>query len=79
MKPTIFLPCKHVIHYDYVKNLYKMCPTCPLFKIISEVSTLVKLDPNDIQKKCTRESSISTKKSFSKKVKKLVKKKYCLY
>src|SRR6266487_4434748 len=29
-KPTIFLPCKHVVHYDCIKDSRKMCPTCPL-------------------------------------------------
>ena len=47
-KPTIFLPCKHVVHYDCIKNSHKMCPTCPLSEMISEVSTLVELDLSDI-------------------------------
>src|SRR3954447_13517954 len=53
-KPTIFLPCKHVVHYDCIKNSHKMCPTCPSSVTMSEISTLVKSDLSDIQKKRTR-------------------------
>ena len=49
-QPTIFLPCKHVVHYDCIKDSHKMCPTCPLSEMMSEVSTLVELDPSDAQK-----------------------------
>jgi hypothetical protein len=69
-KPTIFLPCKHVVHYDCIKNSHKMCPTCPSSETMSEVSTLIEQDPSDVQKKRTRESSASTEKSSSKKAKK---------
>ena len=68
MKLTIFLPCKHVVHYDCIKDSLKICPTCPLSETISEISTLVELDLSDAQKKRIRNSS--TKKSSNKKVKK---------
>ena len=74
-KPTIFLPCKHVVHYDCIKNSHKMCPTCPSSETMSEVSTLIEQDPSDAQKKRTRESSASTEKSSSKKAKKTGRKK----
>jgi hypothetical protein len=63
-----FLPCKHVVHYDCIKDSHKMCPTCPSSETMSEVSTLVEPDPSDAQKKRTRESS--TEKSSNKKAKK---------
>ncbi|CAG8568992.1 7694_t:CDS:2, partial [Acaulospora morrowiae] len=69
-KPTIFLPCKHVVHYDCIKDSRKMCPTCPSSETMSEISTLVESDPSDAQKKRTRESSASTEKSSNKKAKK---------
>ncbi|CAG8846750.1 25632_t:CDS:1, partial [Gigaspora margarita] len=37
MKPTIFLPCKHVVHYDCIKDSHKMCPTCPSSETMSEI------------------------------------------
>ena len=49
-----------------------MCPTCPSSETMSEISTLVELDPSDAQKKRTRESS--TEKSSNKKAKKVGKK-----
>ncbi|CAG8526860.1 16450_t:CDS:10 [Gigaspora margarita] len=36
-KPTIFLSCKHVVHYDCIKDSHKMCPTCPLSETMSEI------------------------------------------
>src|SRR6266487_6079830 len=46
-KPTIFLPCKHVVHYDCIKNSHRMCPTCP------SSEGLETLDLSDAQKKRT--------------------------
>ncbi len=63
------------MHYDCIKNSHKMCPTCPLSEMMSEVSTLIEQDLSDVQKKRTRESSASTKKSSSKKAKKTDRKK----
>src|SRR4051794_33818374 len=64
-----FLPCKHVVHYDCIKDSHKMCPTCSSSETMSEVSTLIEQDPSDAQKKRTRESFASTEKSSSKKQK----------
>ncbi|RGB23710.1 hypothetical protein C1646_748092 [Rhizophagus diaphanus] len=69
-KPTIFLPCKHVVHYDCIKDSRKMCPTCPSSETMSEIVSFANNDPSDAQKKRTRESSASTEKSSSKKMKK---------
>ncbi|CAB4433240.1 unnamed protein product [Rhizophagus irregularis] len=70
MKDTVFLSCKHVMHYECIDNPHKKCPTCPLSETMSEISTLVEPDLSDGQKKRTRESSASTEKSSNKKVKK---------
>ncbi|CAG8825143.1 20910_t:CDS:2, partial [Gigaspora margarita] len=67
-KPTIFLLCKHVVHYDCIKDSHKMCPTCPSSETMSEVVSFANTDLNDVQKKHTRKLSIE--KSSSKKVKK---------
>ncbi|RIB21551.1 hypothetical protein C2G38_2176286 [Gigaspora rosea] len=67
-KPTIFLSCKHVVHYDCIKDSHKMCPTCPSSEMISEVVSFANTDLSDAQKKRTRK--LSTEKSSSKKVKK---------
>ncbi|PKK57709.1 hypothetical protein RhiirC2_721046, partial [Rhizophagus irregularis] len=67
-KPTLFLPCKHVVHYDCIKNSHKMCPTCPSSEAMPEVVSFANTDPSDAQKKRTRESS--TEKSSNKKAKK---------
>ncbi|GBB93403.1 hypothetical protein RclHR1_21620001 [Rhizophagus clarus] len=29
LKDTVFLSCKHVVHYDCIDNSRKKCPTCP--------------------------------------------------
>src|SRR5688572_12131928 len=47
-----------------------MCPTCLSSEMMSEVSTLIEQDLSDAQKKRTRESFASTKKSSNKKAKK---------
>ncbi|RIA80304.1 hypothetical protein C1645_867076, partial [Glomus cerebriforme] len=67
-KPTLFLPCKHVVHYDCIKNSHKMCPTCPSSEAMPEVVSFANTDLSDAQKKRTRESS--TEKSSNKKAKK---------
>ncbi|PKC17580.1 hypothetical protein RhiirA5_346050 [Rhizophagus irregularis] len=53
-----------------------MYPTCPSSETISELISFANIDSSDAQKKCTRESSASTEKSSSKKVKRLVERKY---
>ncbi|CAG8747829.1 27085_t:CDS:2, partial [Gigaspora margarita] len=70
-KPTIFLPCKHVVHYDCIKDSYKMYSTCSSSETISEIVSFANTDMSDIQKKRTRELSTSTEKSSSKKAKKV--------
>ncbi|GBB88924.1 hypothetical protein RclHR1_15540003 [Rhizophagus clarus] len=67
-KDTVFLSCKHAVHYDCIDNPRKKCPTCPLSETMSEIVSFANTDLSDAQKKCTRESS--TKKSSSKKTKK---------
>ncbi|PKY58601.1 hypothetical protein RhiirA4_480649 [Rhizophagus irregularis] len=51
MKDTVFLSCKHVMHYECIDNPHKKCPTCPLSETMSEISTLVEPDLSDGQKK----------------------------
>ncbi|CAG8482269.1 36681_t:CDS:10 [Gigaspora margarita] len=70
-KPTIFLLCKHVVHYDCIKDFHKMCPTCPSSETMSEIVSFANTNISDAQKKRIRESSTSTKKSSSKKAKKV--------
>src|SRR4051812_4751180 len=69
-KDTVFLSCSHAVHLDCINDLRKRCPTCSSSDTMSEISTLVELDPSDAQKKRTRESFASTEKSSSKKAKK---------
>jgi len=28
LKDTVFLSCKHAVHYDCIDNPHKKCPTC---------------------------------------------------
>jgi hypothetical protein len=50
-KPTIFLPCKHVVHYDCIKDSRNMCPTCPSSETMPEVVSFANTDLSDAQKK----------------------------
>ncbi|GBB95527.1 hypothetical protein RclHR1_25540004 [Rhizophagus clarus] len=64
LKDTVFLSCKHIVHYDCIANLHKRCPICSdedllMFSVEQSSSTA--------QKKC---SSDSAEKSSSKKAKK---------
>ena len=64
-KDTVFLSCKHAVHYDCIDNLHKKCPTCPgevLESILEEASSTT-------QRKRTSNLSESTRQSSSKKQK----------
>ncbi|PKB96903.1 hypothetical protein RhiirA5_434053 [Rhizophagus irregularis] len=63
-KDTVFLSCKHAVHYDYIDDLCKKCPTCPAEDL--ELFP-VKLTSSTVQKKCIQEST--AEKSSSKKKK----------
>jgi hypothetical protein len=44
-KDTVFLSCKHAVHYDCIDNLYKRCPSC------STTDDLESPGLSDVQKK----------------------------
>ncbi|CAB4396830.1 unnamed protein product [Rhizophagus irregularis] len=63
-KDTVFLSCKHAVHYDCIDDLRKKCPTCPAEDL--ELFP-VELTSSTVQKKRTWEST--AEKSSSKKKK----------
>ena len=69
-KDTVFLSCKHAVHYDCIVNPRKRCPTCPSSEPISEVVSFANTGSNDAQKNRSRESGASTETLSSKKAKK---------
>ena len=65
-KDTVFLSCKHAVHYDCIDNPHKKCPTCPgevLESIPEEEAS------STAQRKRTSDLSESTRQSSSKKQK----------
>ncbi|RIA86439.1 hypothetical protein C1645_740863 [Glomus cerebriforme] len=65
-KDTVFLSCKHIVHYDCIDNPRKKCPTCPgevLESIPEEEAS------STAQRKRTSDLSESTRQSSSKKQK----------
>jgi len=73
-KDTVFLSCKHAVHFDCIDDPRKKCPTCPS---ADDLETIPIRNPISVeqassttQKKRPNESGETTEKSSSKKKKK---------
>ena len=64
-KDTVFLSCKHAMHYDCINDPRKKCPTCPAEDL--ELFP-VELTSSTAQKKCTQESTAEKTSSKKKKI-----------
>ena len=73
-KDTVFLSCKHAVHFDCIDDPRKKCPTCPSADDLETIPIRnpisVEQTSSTTQKKRSRESGVSTENSSSKKAKK---------
>ncbi|CAG8540994.1 7295_t:CDS:2 [Cetraspora pellucida] len=76
LKPLIYLICKHIIYYNYIDNLQKLCPICLSTnmepKEEDKISVDVEEQPNTSSKKCSNEDMNVNSSTPKKKVKKAV-------
>lgn len=67
-KDTVFLSCKHVVHYDCIDNPRKKCPTCPAEDLemfpVEQASSTAHKRTSDLSES-TRQSSSSKKRKTS--------------
>ncbi|CAG8562052.1 8179_t:CDS:2 [Scutellospora calospora] len=77
LKPLKYLTCKHIIHYNCINNLQKLCPICPSTNIEpeeeEEMSVNGKEQSDTSSKKRSNESMDVNSSSPKKKAKKAVK------